>query len=157
MKAATVHEIKKELDNADADRLRELCLRLAKYKVENKELLTYLLYDAEDENAYVENVKSEMGDLFRELPSENLYFAKKGLRKILRINNKRIRYSGVKQTELELRIHYCSLLKSSGIKFGTSQVLLNLYNQQLKKITATLTKLPEDLQYDYSQAIANLA
>jgi hypothetical protein len=157
MKAASINDIKKELATKDVDELRDLCLRLTKYKKDNKELLTYLLYEASDENAYIENVKADMDELFETVRKENLYYAKKNLRKILRMVNKQIRYSGVKQTELELRIHFCATLKSSGIRFQTSQVLVNLYQQQLKKIQASLTKLPEDLQYDYMQSIANLA
>ena len=157
MKAASINDLKKELKNADEDTLRELTLRLGKYKKENKELLTYLLFEAEDEHAYVENVKSDMDDLFTEIHTANLYYAKKNLRKILRMVNKQIRYSGIKQTELDLRIYFCTKMKNSGIRFHSSQVLLNIYNGQLKKIHATLTKLPEDLQYDYVQAIGNLA
>ncbi len=157
MKAASLSDIKKELATKDADELNDLCLRLAKYKKDNKELLTYLLYEASDENAYVENVKSDMDEMFVDVRKENLYYAKKNLRKILRMVNKQVRYSGIRQTELELRIHFCATLKASGIRFHSSQVLVNLYQQQLKKIHAALTKLPEDLQYDYMQSIANLA
>ena len=42
MKAATVKEIKTELENLSPAALLPLTLRLAKFKKENKELLTYL-------------------------------------------------------------------------------------------------------------------
>ncbi|NOT76379.1 MAG: hypothetical protein HOP08_15730 [Cyclobacteriaceae bacterium] len=157
MKSATVSEIKKELKSKEDEELRELVFRLAKYKKDNKELLTYLLFESEDENSYVQSVMADMEEMFGEVSRGNIYFAKKTLRKILRMANKQIRYSGNKQTELEIRIRFCTLLKDSGIRYKSSQVLVNLYQQQLKKIHATLTKLPEDLQYDYLQAIANLA
>ena len=157
MKAASINEIKKELDKLDADKLLELTLRLARYKKDNKELLTYLLFEADDEAAYVENVKGEIDLQFSELPKGSLYIFKKSLRKILRMANKQIRYSGSKQSELELRIHFCTLLKNSGIRLDKSPVLLNLYQQQLKKIQSTLTKLPEDLQFDYQRAIERLS
>ena len=157
MKASSVHEIKKELDKLDADRLLELCLRLARYKKENKELLTYLLFEADDEATYVENIKRELDEQFVALPKGNLYFFKKSLRKVLRMANKQIRYSGIKQSELEVRIHFCTLLKNSGIRMDKSPVLLNLYQQQLKKIHATVIKLPEDLQFDYQSAIEELS
>ena len=48
MKAATVSRIKKDISIKNHDELVELCLRLAKFKKENKELLTYLLYEADD-------------------------------------------------------------------------------------------------------------
>ena len=156
MKAASLAEIKKELLRLESHTLLELCMRLGKYKKDNKELLTYLLFEADDEPAYVENVKDEIDDQFDALPGGNLYFVKKSLRKILRMTNKQIRYSGVKQSELELRIHFCTRLKNSGIRLDRSPVLLNLYQQQLKKINLALAKLPEDLQFDYQRAVRNL-
>jgi len=156
MKAASLAEIKKELVRLESRTLLELCMRLGKYKKDNKELLTYLLFEADDEPAYVENVKGEIDDQFNALPGGNLYYVKKSLRKILRMTNKQIRYSGVKQSELELRIHFCTRLKNSGIRLDRSPVLLNLYQQQLKKINLALAKLPEDLQFDYQRAVRNL-
>jgi hypothetical protein len=157
MKAASLHEIKKEMERLDADALLAFCLRLAKFKKDNKELLTYLLYEAEDEAGYVAHVKTDMGELFDALATDNnLYFLKKSIRKILRFVNKQIKYSGIKQTELELRVHFCTRLKNSGIKFQKNPVLVNLYNQQIKKIHAALAKLPEDLQFDYQRAVQQL-
>jgi hypothetical protein len=158
MKAATLHELKKQMEGLDAEALLAFCLRLAKFKKDNKELLTYLLYEAEDESGYVAHVKSDVDELFDALAKDNnLYFLKKSIRKILRFVNKQIKYSGNKQTELELRIHFCLQLKNSGIKFQKNPVLVNLYNQQIKKIHAALTKLPEDLQFDYQRAIQDLS
>lgn len=51
MKTATIAELKSELGNVPAPQLAELCIRLAKFKKENKELLTYLLFEAYDEEA----------------------------------------------------------------------------------------------------------
>ncbi len=149
MKAASINEIKKELAHLDLETVRDLCMRLAKYKKENKELLTYLLFEANDENGYVAGVKNEMDEQFDTLPKSNVYLIKKSLRRILRITNKQVKYSDVRQTEVELRIHFCQKMKKAGITLLPSQVLSNLYQQQLKKIEGALEKLPEDLQYDY--------
>lgn len=157
MKAASLNEIKRELVELDSKMVQELCMRLAKYKKENKELLTYLLFEAHDESAYINAVKAEMDGLFHTLPSGNVYYIKKGLRKILRIINKQIKYSGNKQTELELRLYFCSKIKEAGVPLRSSTVLYNLNDQQLKKIKTLLTQLPEDLQYDYKDEIESLA
>ena len=45
MKAATINELKQELQNIPPAKVTELCLRLARFKKENKELLTYLLFE----------------------------------------------------------------------------------------------------------------
>ena len=156
MKAASISEIKKELLELDPKTVQELCMRMAKHKKENKELLTYLLFEAHDEPAFVSNVKAEMDDLFHSLPSGNVYYIKKSLRKILRIVNKQIKYSGLKQTELELRLYFCGKIKEAKVPLRSSTVLYNLNEQQLKKIKTLLTQLPEDLQYDYHHEISAL-
>lgn len=156
MKSASLNEIKRALGDLDEKRLGELCLRLAKYKVENKEMLTYLLFEAGDEKSYIETVRQDMVDHFESIPNNNLYFVKKTLRKILRIVNKQIRYSGSSQTELELRLQFCKSLKQSGIPFEKSAVINNLYLQQLKKINSALAALPEDLQFDYQEDMNQL-
>jgi hypothetical protein len=149
MKAVSINEIKKELTHLDDKSLQELCLRLAKYKLENKELLTYLLFEAHNESAFVTMVKGEIDMLFDSLPTGNVYYIKKSLRKILRITNKQIKYSGQTTTETELRIYFCGKIISAGIPLEKSQVLTNLFEQQMKKIETVINKLPEDLQYDY--------
>lgn len=157
MKAVSINEIKKELQALDVKTLRELCLRLAKYKKENKELLTYLLYESDNEQSYIRAVKEDVDDMFTQLPARNnLYYVKKSLRKILRLVNKQIKYSGMKQTELELRIHFCMKLQEAEIPLQDGTVLGNLYQQQLKKIYAIVLKLPEDLQLDYQRDVQQI-
>jgi hypothetical protein len=156
MNAASLSEIKKELQTLDADTIQSICLRLAKYKKENKELLSYLLSEAQDEAGYIRNVKEEIDMMFQELTDRNLYIVKKILRKILRFANRQIKYSGIPQTELELRIYFCEQIKTAGIPLTQGTVLYNLYQQQLKKISSVLTKLPEDYQVDYADAIEAL-
>ena len=151
MKAASVNEIKKAIQDLDKKEVQDFCLRLAKFKKENKELLTYLLFEAQDENTYVESVKQEMDELFPTVPKSNVYLMKKVLRKILRIVNKQIRYSGINESEVTLRIYFCMKMKKSGFQLKSSAVIFNLYNQQLKKISAALSKLKEDLQFDYAR------
>lgn len=158
MKAASVGEIKKELAFLEPGALQSLCLRLAKFKVENKELLTYLLFEAGNEAHYLENAKATVAGYFDDLRyTTNLYLAKKSIRKILRFVNKQIKFSGLPQTDLELRIFFCTKLKDAPLNISHSAVLVNLYQQQLKKIGEVLAKLPEDLQYDYQKEIHYIA
>lgn len=156
MKSASISEIKKELSTLSSKELLEHCLRLAKYKKENKELLNYLLFEAGDEESYIESVKQEMDELFGEINRSNLYLVKKTLRKILRTTNKHIKYSGIKQTEIELLIYFCRKIKQSRIPIHKNTVLTNLYQQQLKKIGKALSTLHEDLQFDYQETLTEL-
>jgi membrane-anchored protein YejM (alkaline phosphatase superfamily) len=156
MTFASLAEIKKELQQTDADVIQSLCLRLAKYKKENKELLGYLLFESQDEASYVRQIKEDIDGQFEELKGRNLYIVKKMLRKTLRYTNRHIKYSDRDETDLELRIYFCEKVKTAKIPLDNSQALFNLYQGQLKKINTTLKKLPEDLQSDYANAIAGI-
>lgn len=157
MKAATVREIKQALMGNTAKELAELCLRLAKFKKENKELLTYLLFEASDEELYIKEVQQEISSEMDQIdPGQNLYLAKKSIRKVLRIANKHIRYTGSKQAEVAILLHFCQSLKQSGIPFMKSTALNNLYQQQHKKINKALSTLHEDLQYDYRRTMDDI-
>ena len=156
MKTASISEIKQELTNTSQKELLELCLRVIKYKKENKELLTYLLFEAHDQPSYVQNIKTEMDEQFTQINQSNLYFAKKSLRKILKTTNKYIKYTASKETEVELLIYFCTKIKDSGIRINKSVALTNLYNNQVKKIKAVIETLHEDLQHDYNREIEEL-
>ncbi len=156
MKAASISDIKKELTTLSPAELQALCLRLAKYKNDNKELLTYLLFDAHNEEGYIAAVKEEIDKGFIEMAGDKLYHAKKRLRKILRITNKHIRYMGARPAEVELLIYFCTKMKLSGLLSSYSIQLNNLYEQQVKKITKIVATLHEDLQYDYLRQLERL-
>jgi hypothetical protein len=116
-----------------------------------------LLFEAQDEQGFVKGIKAEMDQFFNEINLSHLYFAKKSLRKIVRIINKYCRYSGAKTSEIELRIYFCTLLNESGIPIKRNPVIFNLYQSQLKKINSVLASLHEDLQYDYKRQVDQLA
>lgn len=156
MKAISLGEIKQELQHLSAKETAALCLRLARYKKENKELLAYLLFHAHDIETYTNEVKESIREGFEEVNKSNLYLAKKTLRKILRQINKQVRFTLNKQTEAELRIHFCVTLKDSGIPFKTNKALMNMYAQQVKNIKAALADLHEDIQYDLMKEVEQL-
>ena len=149
MKSATINDIKKELNNIPPGRVNELILHLAKYKKENKELLTYLLFEKDDEYSYIKSIKEDVDAMFINISNYSTYHSTKAIRKILRSINKYIKFSGNKQTEAELLIYYCRKLKDSGLNIGASTALSNLYNRQLEKIQKAISTLHEDLQGDY--------
>ncbi len=156
MKAATINELKQELLNTPSVKVTELCLRLARFKKENKELLTYLLFEAHDTTAYIENIKTEMDGQFEEINKSNAYFVKKALRKILRTANKFIRYSGLPAVEIELLIYFCNKLNGLEATLKNNAVIFNIYQFQVKKINKTIAALHEDLQYDYLKEVEKL-
>jgi hypothetical protein len=156
MKSATIQEIKTELKNLSAPDLAGLCLRLAKFKKDNKELLTYLLFEATDENSFIAAVKKEMDEDFAELPKPNLYLTKKTLRKILRATAKQIRYMSSLPAEADLLTYFCRKVRDTKIPIQDSPVLNNLYRQQLKKVRAIIATFHEDLQYEFLRDLKGL-
>jgi hypothetical protein len=156
MKAASAQEIKAGLKNLDAKALMDLCLRLARYKKENKELLTFLLFEADDLPAYIKSVTEEIDETFGHVNMTSVYFAKKGIRKALRIANKYVRYAGSKPAEVEILLHYCTNFRGMKLSWQKSTMLSNIYKSQLKKIEAAIDCLHEDLQYDYRRNFERL-
>ncbi len=158
MKSGALSDIKKELQELEPKQLAELCIALAKYKKDNKEYLDYLLFEAHDKSGFVTQVKQEVDKQFLELhPDTNLYYVKKSLRKILRIINKYIKYIGDKAMAAELHIYFCQKLKASKIPIHKSARLVNLKAGEIKKITALINALHEDLQYDYLKDLEKIA
>ncbi len=156
IESASISDIKKELPLLDKKQLVELCLQLAKYKKDNKEYLSYLLFHAHDSSTAVVLVKEEIDILFSQINHVNLHVVKKSLRKILRFTNKHIKYIASKEHEIELLIYFCKKIKEFGIPIQKSTVLQNLYNAQVKKINTVVSKLHEDLQYDYAHELEKL-
>jgi hypothetical protein len=157
MKAASVKEIKQELENISSSRLLELAMRLAKFKKENKELLTYLLFEAHDEQGYIAGIKESLHLMFTEVNVKSLYITKKNLRKIVRTANRFIKYSSDPITEVEILIYICEEINQLGIDLKKSTALQNIYTGLLKKIDKNIGLLHEDLQYDYLKEVKKLA
>ncbi|MDD3688174.1 MAG: hypothetical protein PHE56_15605 [Bacteroidales bacterium] len=156
MKPASLSQLKQELKIRSKEELVELCLSLTRYKKENKELLTYLLFEAADEFSYVKEIKSEIDEQFSKINKSTPYFIKKGVRKILRDIKKHIKYSKKKETEVELLIYFCRKLKAFYPSLSRNTTLQNIYDRQVELIVKSVKSLHEDLQYDYAEELAQL-
>jgi len=156
MKAATIKELKNELGIKSHSELLTLCLRLSNFKKENKELLTYLLFEASDETAFIESVKIDAKQQFELINTSSYYYIKKSVRKILRMIKKFVRYSKKTETEVELLIYFCNELKQMTPRMQGSVALHNIYKRQVDAISKKVSTLHEDLQYDYQLEIEEL-
>ncbi len=157
MKTATIKEIKIELENLPPSRLLEVALKLARFKKENKELITYLLFEAHDEPGYIAGVKETLHLLFTEVNVKNLYITKKNLRKIIRIGNRYIKYSSDLVTEVEVLIYIAEEIRQLDIDLTRSTALHNIYLSLEKKINRNISLLHEDLQYDYIKKLQQIS
>lgn len=156
MEPFAIAEIKPALQSIPIKQLKELCLQLAKYKVDNKEYLGFLLFESNDIPGFVEKVKMNIDEQFEELPKANWYLTKKSLRKILRGITKYSRYTGPGEPAIEMLMHFCKQLNQSGMPFREQPAFVKIYEQQLKKINTQIASLHEDLQFDYHKQLRQL-
>ncbi len=149
MKAATIVTIKKELQHLPKEDLLQLCLRLGRFKKENKELLTYLLFQAHDEESYIESIKETLDEYFESMNTDSYFYMKKTIRKILRLIKTYSRYSITKTTEVELLLYFCQRLNELKPNIHRNRTLDNLYQRQIIAMEKKIAAFHEDLQYDY--------
>lgn len=157
MHTETVSNIKKELQHRSHEELTDLCLRLARFKKENKELLTYLLFESHDEQGYIDAVKMDMDSQFEQINTNSYFYIKKSVRKILRSVQKYIRYSLKKETEVELLLYFCHKLKDFSPSIFENVTLNNLFERQINGLKKKISVLHEDLQYDYTLELEALS
>ena len=156
MKAAGVKAIKEELNSRSREELSDLCLKLSKFKKENKELLTYLLFEADNENLFIISTQEEIDLEFENINRKSYYFIKKSIRKILRNTKKNIRYSKKKQTEVELLLHFCKKLKKFDPSISNSIPLTRIFDREILKVEKIIKTLHPDLKYDYESEIGSI-
>jgi hypothetical protein len=156
MKIESIVTIKKELKHLPKEDLLELCLRLGKFKKENKALLTYLLFEAHDEDGYIASVKATLDELFEGINSDSYFYMKKTIRKILRQIRVYSRYSMKKTTEVELLLYFCQQMNELKPSIHRNITLSNLYERQIGSIEKKISLLHEDLQYDYNLMLKSL-
>ncbi len=156
MDTASLSEIKKELKTFSSQQLQEIILNLARFKKENKELIHYLLFEAFNQQVFIQNIRDEMDRQFQHLNNSSIYEAKKILRKTLRETKKYIRFARSKEVELELLIYFCLNMKTSGLRINSNRYINNMYLNQVKRIKKVHSMLHEDLQYDFEEKIGQL-
>ena len=142
-------DIKKALKHCSREELIELNIRLAKHKVENKELLHYVLFDAQNETQFVEQIKNFINDEFAEINTKNYYWMRKSIRKVLKDIKKYIRFSKNKDTEIELLLHFLAQMLQLQPDVMKDKRLRNLYERNLLMVDKKISGVHEDLQYDY--------
>lgn len=156
MKIESIVTIKKELQHLSKDELLQLCLRLGRFKKENKALLTYLLFESHNEDSYILSVKQTLDTDFDGINTDSYFYMKKTIRKILRQIKIYCRYSLKKTTEVELLIYFCERLNELKPNIHKNITLSNLYERQIVAIKKKISVLHEDLQYDYTLKLEEL-
>lgn len=148
-------DLKKELSDLSKPELVNLCLRFARLKKENKELLSYLIYDADDPLFYAQKLKPEIAVPF-EQPFQHAYYLTKSLRKSLRIVSKYLRFTGNRQGETELLLHLVEQFHATWRYEYRYAALSKVIFRCLEKAEANLEKIAEDYRDDYKEPIRTL-
>ncbi len=149
MKNESITSIKRELKHKSREELIQLCVRLGNFKKENKALLTYLLFESDNEESYILSVKTSVDDLFENMNTDSYFYMKKTIYKILRQVRTYSRYSLKKETEVELLIYCCEKMNDLEPSIFKNTTLTNIYIRQKKTIEKKIISLHEDLQHDY--------
>ncbi len=156
IQTSNINTLKKELIDLPKEVVIDYCIRLAKYKKDNKELLHYLLFEAHNEQAYIDEIKKDIESELKNINNNTLYYTKKTVRRVLKLVNKHIKHSGKKTTQVELLIHFCKTLKNNKVPIKNSKILRNLYDRQVLNIHKALSSVHEDLKLDYEDDIEQI-
>lgn len=157
MKTASVKEIKNELNDSPKDELLAHIFRLLRFKKENKELLSYVLFNSNEESGFVNELKKEIIQLFEQIDSSSVYYSSKSIRKILRLTKKYIRYSGRKESEAALLICFCDCMANLKPTVLRNKAMQNLFDRQISSISKSVNSLHEDLRFDFEEDLNRLA
>jgi hypothetical protein len=151
MKTASIHQLKSEMLAMEPHQIIDICLKLAKFKKENKEYLDYLVWGLVDSEQYVEDLKLEISEMFQNIQADrNFYFVKKSIRKIQRFVNRYCKYLIEKELCCELRLFYVERLIQFIQDWNYQSHAQKIVQTELGKIKAFIGKLHEDYQFDYT-------
>jgi len=156
MKAATVHQLKKELETYTSTKLVEMVLKLAKHKVENKELLSYMLFDSEDLGTYIADIKLEIDAELETVNHLPFFRTRRVIRKILKNITKYTKFSGSKEVEAELLLHLARTWRKQNNMRYYPKALTDVYQRIIEKFEKLIPATHEDLQYEYRLALTEL-
>lgn len=148
-------DLKKELLELSKPELIQLCLRVAKLKRENKELLAYLIYDVDDPLFYAQKLKPEIKEVFNQ-PFQHPYYLTKSIRKAMRLITKYYRFTSNKQGETELLIYLVEEFHQTWRYEYRYQALGKVIFRCLEKAQSNLNKIAEDFKADFEQPISEL-
>ena len=156
VKAASIDEIKKELQQLPPKKAMELVLRLARFKKENKELLSYLLFEAGDTAGYIQSIEIQIREQLNELSAVRTSEQKKGARRVLRLINRQAKYIGTKEAHVQMLHFYCVQFAEIFGYPDLANTLATIFLQQLNKIMKLIPQIDEDLRHDYERWLESL-
>lgn len=153
MKAKSLKELREELVHAEKQDLVDFCLQLARFKAENKELLTYELFYKHNKDLYLSEIEAHVNKEFDGLNDASYFYLKKGVQKINRHIKKYIRIAKDPEIEVHLLLYFLKQFKAYKPDLLKQKILNNMYHREYKLVVKRIEKLHPDLQYDYEKAL----
>lgn len=155
MKPKKISDIKKALKLLSEQELMTVIQKLAAFKVENKDLLTYLLFYKNAEQTYTDEMINQLSNDFQELNKSNAYYIRKGLRKLEKKLNKHARILKNGHMEIQIWIAFLRHFKQE-IAPDHRRQLSKLQERLFIKAEKKICDLHPDLQYDYKKELNTL-
>ena len=156
MDKCSIASIRKELKNLEREELVLVCLRLARYKKDNKELVSFLVFQRNEEEFILE-VKTEIHFEFTGLKLLSAFQQKKILQKSIRKINKYSKFCLSKTFDLVMFMFICQSLRDSGISLYSHTFAGTIYKKILLKASKIHSTLHEEIQGDFNEDLLHLA
>ncbi len=99
-----------------------------------------------------EAIDDKIGDINTRISKEY----KKGVRKTVRYIDRWCKYSKNKSTEVELRFHFLKRMTHTPYPRAAFYFYASLLNRQFTKTTKIVSKLHEDLQFEYKETLEEI-
>lgn len=151
-----ITEIKKAINFLDEKELKTLLLDIIGFATDNKRFAYFKLNEQQDEGFFLAETKELLLQEFGKCHHTNYWTAKKLLQKLRGTLNKLIKFTKHKDQQLELIIYFCQQTEEFGYLRYRHPVIQNLFAVQLRRAESLVSKLHEDLQYDYEQQLEEL-
>jgi membrane-anchored protein YejM (alkaline phosphatase superfamily) len=156
MNVLSLSEIRKNLKHLSDEELCVILTKLAKFKKVNKEYVSFLLLNESNEDLYVEEVKEHLLELLENLNQSSIQYAKKTLRKVLKILRQCAAFSEKDVTQLDLSIFFCHELNKLQRSIRNHSIVQGMYNREITRMDKVLKAMHEDLVSDYQIEWTNL-
>lgn len=153
MKAKSLRELREELIYAEKQDLVDFCLQLARFKLENKELLTYELFYKHNKDLYLSEIEAHIDKEFDGLNDASYFYLKKGVQKINRHVKKYIRIAKSPEIEVHLLLYFLKKFTTYEPDLLKDRILNNMYHREYKLVKNRIEKLHPDLQFDYEKVL----
>lgn len=148
--------IRDELSLLTNKELISIVSALIKFRKDNKELVTYMLFDSKDETVYVKTVIEETNTAMESVNRFNAKQQIKHIRKVLRNVKKAIKISGNHETAITLLLHFCSIMKEKNLPIYRFKGINLIWERCISQIETEMLKIHEDLRYDYGEELKRL-